>query len=412
MNIWIFNHYATAPTHVGGTRHYDLAKHLTDKGYNVTIFASSFNHFSKKEMVFKGEKSEYKSEMIDGVKYVWIHTPPYETISGRVKNIISYTWRSHKIGRAACSESKPDIVVGSSVHPLAAIVGYLISKKAGCKFYFEERDLWPQTFVDFGKLSPGNPVAVALYRLESFLYKKADRIIVLFDKAKYYIQARGINPNKVIYLPNGVDLSKYDQLEKSVEIDILFSKLKNKFVIVYAGSHGVANHLEPIIELFAKLKNNPDLHLLLVGNGPEKSRLMEKAEQEGIRNITFHDAIPKTEIPYLLSKAQMGILSIMDSPLYYWGFSMNKIYDYMAAGLPIIMITDPDLIGSLSNQTGIYANNDLDETARWLEGHYRNPKLLEREGSQLKKYAEQNYCWGKLADSLETFIVNDVSGVK
>jgi glycosyltransferase involved in cell wall biosynthesis len=410
LNIWIFNHYAIAPAHVGGTRHYDLSKHLVEKGYKVTIFASSFNHFAKEEMVFNESKSHFKTEWIDGVKYVWINTPAYKGSIGRVKNILSYTLKSFKKAISDCHTDKPDIVIGSSVHPLAAIIGYLVSRKAKCKFYFEERDLWPQTFVDFGKISAGNPIAKALYKLESFLYQKADRIIVLFDKAKYYVESRGIDQRKVIYLPNGVNLSGYRQLNESVEIDQIFKGLERKFVIVYAGSHGIANHLDPIIELFSILKNNPEIHLVLVGDGDQKQEMIKRAEQNGISNLTFKDPISKSEIPYLLSKANMGIISIMDSPLYKWGFSMNKIYDYMAAGLPIIMIADPELIGPLRNQEGIHPYQELEAIKNLICKYKDSPELLKKEGATLRKYVEQHYSWGNLAVKLENTILEDCEG--
>jgi glycosyltransferase involved in cell wall biosynthesis len=348
--------------------------------------------------------------MLLGVRYVWVNTPAYDGSLGRVKNIMSYTLKSYKKAISECKAEKPDIVIGSSVHPLAAIIGYKIARKANCKFYFEERDLWPQTFIDFGKLSSGSPISKALYKLESFLYEKADRIIVLFDKAKDYVESRGIDHSKVIYLPNGVNLSRYKQLEESLEMDFAFKGLKDKFVIVYAGSHGVANHLEPVIQLFGLLKNHPEIHLVMVGDGALKKELARKAESEGIHNITFKDPVPKSEIPYLLSKAQMGIISIMDSPLYKWGFSMNKIYDYMAAGLPIIMIADPGLIGSLRNKPGIHASADLEKIVDVIKNYSSSPEALSLEGAYLKRYVEQHYSWRNLASKLETFILEDAKG--
>lgn len=411
MNIWIFNHYATTPAHVGGTRHFDLAKHLSDKGHQVTIFASSFNHFSKKEMVFHNKEKHSEIEWINGIRYVWINTPAYNKSLGRVKNILSYTLKSYKIAMATCEEESPDIVIGSSVHPLAAIVGYLAAKKAKCKYYFEERDLWPQTFVDFGKISASNPLALVLYKLESFLYEKAERVIVLFDKAKHYVESRGVDAGKVIYLPNGVNLAKYEQLEPTLRVDEMFKGLENKFVVAYIGSHGVANHLDPVIDLFSKLREHPDIHLLLVGSGAKKQELMKRVQEEELSNVTFEDPLPKAQIPYLLSKAQMGIISILDTPLYKWGFSMNKIYDYMAAGLPIAMVANPDLAGPLRSVKGIYAQDQLEELQQVIVNTSRSAQMRREEGEFLQEYVRKHYSWEVLGDQLESVMLNDVEGV-
>ncbi|MCM3403622.1 glycosyltransferase family 4 protein [Cytobacillus oceanisediminis] len=408
MNIWIFNHYAAAPEHVGGTRHYDLAKQLCKKGHSVTIFASSFNHFSKEEMVFKDGKRDYQLETIEGVNFNWVNTPPYRGILGRARNILSYTIKSFQEAKRDCEMEKPDLIIGSSVHPLAAFIGYLLAKKAKCCFYFEERDLWPQTFVDFGKISAKNPLAVGLYKFEKFLYQKADRIIVLFDKAQNYVRSKGTDHKKVICLPNGVDLSNYHQFKRSDSVDRIFKGIEDKFVVVYTGSHGIANHLEPVIELFSRLEDNPKLHLIMVGDGARKKELMSIANEKGMTNITFADSIPKSEIPYLLNRANMSIISIMDSPLYKWGFSMNKIYDYMAAGLPIIMMASPRDVGSLMDVPGIQASNVMKENERAIMHYFNNPEELKHDSRLLKDYVRKHYSWEVLSDKLENYIYQDI----
>jgi glycosyltransferase involved in cell wall biosynthesis len=410
LNIWIFNHYATVPSQVGGTRHFDLAKHLVKKGHLVTIFASSFNHFSKREMVFRHNNGErYQINLIEGIRFIWIHTPSYKNFFGRIKNIVSYTLKSYKFAIELCKNEKPDIVIGSTVHPLAAVIGYLISKKTSSEYYFEERDLWPQTFIDFGKLSLNNPLTIALFKLEKFLYNKADRIIVLFDKAKQYVTSKGIDFKKVIYLPNGVDFSNYTTLKHDNEIDQMFKGLESKFVVVYTGSHGLANNLYPIIELFSLLQNNSDFHLLMVGEGTRKKDLIKKVKDEEISNVTFRKPISKSKIPYLLSKSQMSIISILDSPLYKWGFSMNKMFDYMAAGLPVIVISNPKLVRSFKNVDGIHVDDNIEKLVKVINYYYENPRTKKVVSKTLKDYVKKNYSWETLSEELETYMLEDLN---
>lgn len=409
MNIWIFNHYATTPFYVGGTRHYDLAYELVKKGHQVTIFASSFNHFIKEETHGYDKGVYYIKEDIKGINYVWVKTAGYTGTVKRIKNILDYTYNAY---RAAKEELKvqasgsPDIIIGSSVHPLAAYIGYLISKKTKKPFYFEERDLWPQTFVDFGKLGEHSLVAKALYSFERFLYKKAKKIIVLFEKATDYVASRGIVKDKVIYLPNGVNIENFQEIKQDEGLTEVMQSFKYK--VVYTGSHGIANHLEPLIETANLLKKNSDVQFILVGNGLKKEDLIRQAKQYDLSNVTFLDSVPKEKIPYLLSMADLSFISIKKSPLYKWGFSMNKLYDYMASGLPVMLYSSKEVVGSFGDIEGINLSESPDELAEGILNKIYDEEYKLEAGNALKKYVENNYSWAKLAIKLESHMLDDV----
>ncbi|MFD1707481.1 glycosyltransferase family 4 protein [Siminovitchia sediminis] len=407
MNIWIFNHYAISPSSSGGTRHYDLARELVRYGHSVTIFASSFNHFTRKETVFRNSKDNYIHERINGVEFIWIRTPAYGDILSRIKNILSYSLKSYSYALGVLKKANPDLVIGSSVHPLAALIGYKISRKANSLYYFEERDLWPQTFVDFGKLSKNNPLVKLLYKLERFLYLKADRIIVLFEKAPSYIESTGISREKVIYMPNGVDLSRFHKPVESM-MKKVFKGTEGKLKIIYLGSHGIANHLEPVIDLIEMLKGEQDIHLLMIGDGPLKEQIRRKAKEKNLHNVTFHSSVPKEDVPTILSNADLSIISMKDSPLYKWGFSMNKLYDYMAAGLPILMIANPATVGNIKKVEGIHVSQNLDDLCQVIK-HYRSDKnKMQHDGNCLKSHVASRYSWEKLAGQLQKIIEKDL----
>ena len=409
MNIWIFNHYAVDPRSSGGTRHHDLAYQLIKRGHTVTIFASSYNHFIKKETIKYEDGMHHNKEIVNGIHYVWIKTIKYTGTVKRIFNILDYTRKSYKIAKKQLSNNIPDIVIGSSVHPLAAYIGFLIAKKAKKTFYFEERDLWPQTFVDFGKVSVTNPFIKLLYRFESFLYRKATRIIVLFDKAPNYVYSRGVNESKVIYLPNGVDLERYKEIKRDKNISGKLQQFKYK--VIYTGSHGTANHLEPLIEAANILQNELkicDIQFVLVGNGLLKENLQRLARTYKLNNVTFLDSVPKEKIPYLLSQADLSFISLRKSPLYKWGFSMNKIYDYMASGLPIVMYSSKELVGQLGSISGVTLSESPEEIVDNILNHIYDEKFKKETGKYLKNYVKENYDWNKLAIILEEKMLEDL----
>ncbi|CDQ18950.1 glycosyltransferase family 4 protein [Halobacillus karajensis] len=410
MKIWIFNHYSTTPNHVGGTRHYDLAYELIKKGHEVTIFASSFNHFQKKETINYEANSYSKKVNVNGVNYVWIKTIKYNGTLKRIFNILDYTRKAYKIAKDEIHNNGPDIVLGSSIHPLAAFIGYRISRKAESAFYFEERDLWPQTFVDFGKISKNNPISKILYSLEKFLYDRSDKIIVLFDKASKYVASRNVEKNKIIYLPNGVNIENYYNYKKDQEISNLMNSFNYK--VVYTGSHGIANHLEPLIEAANLLQNkegNLDIQFILVGNGLEKPKLIKLAKKYSLKNVTFVDSIPKEKIPFLLSLADLSFISIKKSPLYKWGFSMNKLYDYMASGLPIIMYSSKDVVGNLKGVYGVNLAESYNDLAKDILTISYDEMYKNSAGDSLKKFVRESYSWDKLALKLESHMIEDIN---
>ncbi|MCG7343991.1 glycosyltransferase family 4 protein [Sporosarcina sp. ACRSL] len=410
MNIWIFNHYAKTPLQNAGTRHYELAKYLISKGCKVTIIASSYSNIQKK-YVIDHEKENYKVENVEGIRFVWLKTTPYQKNSTRILSFFSYYNQSIKTVKKAFANEEVDVIIGSSVHPLAALAAYKISKQKNSKFYFEERDLWPQTFIDFGKISETHVVSRMLYGLEKFLYKKSDKIIVLFDRAVGYVKSKGINEDKVFHIPNGVNINSFKLRNESEIVDKMLREFEGKFKIIYTGSHGIANDLDKLIDLAEQVKlSDPEknIHFLSVGAGPLKNELICKAAEKKLDNITFLDPIRKVDIPYLLSKADMSYISILDSPLYKWGFSMNKLYDYLAAGLPMIMHTNPKLVGEFNDLEGVFVSENskmLCDKILWL---YNHQDQVPGYSAALKNHVESRYSWSILGEKIYKEMISDM----
>jgi glycosyltransferase involved in cell wall biosynthesis len=342
MNIWILNHYAHPPDIPGSTRHYDFAMELIKHGHKVTIFSSSFNHFTRRDDKLSG-KQGYRMENIDGVEFVWLRTSPHYDGNDwrRVVNMFSYTLRVIPLGLKL--KEKPDVVIASSPHPFAGLAGCLLAKLKGTAFIFEVMDLWPQTLVDIGGYSNKNPIVILLRILEGFLYRTADRIVVLHPKASAYIVKLGIVSNKVVYIPIGASPELFSMSGSHLpqELDDLITSLKSrgKFLAVYAGAHGIANALDTAIDTARILQDQRQdkIHFLLVGEGPEKQNLIEKTKNQSLSNVGFYRSIPKDAVPRLLLSSDVTILLWKNSTLYtQYGVSTNKLWDYMMAARPVI----------------------------------------------------------------------------
>ncbi|NEU30301.1 glycosyltransferase family 4 protein [bacterium LRH843] len=405
MNIWIFNHYAIAPGTSGITRHFDLAKELVKLGHEVTIFASSFDHQSRKEAHLKNTTDNFKEEVYDGVRYVWVKTFPYNKNDWRrVINILSYTLKTNKFVKTKFNE-KPDIIIGSLMHPLAPILAYKVAKKLNAAFYFEVRDLWPQSLIDLGKVSPRNPIVWALDKLESFLYRKADKIIVLFDKASDYIVSKGFSSKKIIYLPNGIDPERFNGNNISVPQNIKNSLTKiptNKFIGIYSGAHGLANNLDVILDSAKELTDIDDIHYVLIGDGPEKQRLIKKANDLGLHNVSFLDSVPKDYLPLFLERANVGLLPLKKAPVFKWGISPNKLYDYMASKLPVLLVCDLEdtIVDKAKSGYVVKGNNMVFELNSLMVKLNENREQSMQMGRNGHSYVMRNNSWDVLAKGL------------
>jgi len=330
--IWIFNHYATKPDEPA-TRDFDIAKELAKRGHKITIFASAFSHYKQKiKYLEPGEK--FRIEETEGFRFVWIRTYLYKKNNWkRMINMLSYSWQVFFIGIQ--KKERPDVIVGTCVHPFAVLSAYLVSKNKKCRFFFMVTDLWPQTLVDIGYLSKNNPLVWIMRKLEKFLYNKAEKIIILHPYMGDYIKNLGVveSDKKVFWIPNGVDISRYEGIKKYEGGN------PDNFVFMYTGIHAKYANLEIILKAAKILENKgrKNIKFILVGDGLEKKNLMNMAKEMNILNVEFRDMVPKSELYKTMSEADCFILIIKYLPvLAKYGMSSNKTNDYMISGRPIV----------------------------------------------------------------------------
>jgi glycosyltransferase involved in cell wall biosynthesis len=165
------------------------------------------------------------------------------------------------------------------------------------------------------------------------LYRRADKIVVLLPKAVDYIAPLGIAADKVVWIPNGVELDGYDKPSPPA--------IHDKFTLMYFGAHGQANGLDCVLGAMVELGKRPNMQhvrLRLIGDGPLKSALIAQASHLNLSTVIFEDPVPKAKIQQLASEADAFVICVKDLPqLYRYGISMNKLFDYLAASRPIIM---------------------------------------------------------------------------
>lgn len=319
--LWV-NHFAVSPEQGGGTRHFELGRELARRGWDVTIAASDLNLHTRTYSRRQGPgDTATRDEVIDGVRFRWLWAAPYARNDWRrARNWLSF---SRRVWR--WSGPRPDVVVGSSPHLFAALAAERLARRWGVPFVFEVRDLWPESLLAAGE-AKGTAYRV-LERIAAHLYRRADRIVVLAGGSAAYLRERGIAETKLVHIPNGVDVSAFAVVGRPARPGL---------TLVYTGAHGPLNGLETVLDAAELLAARSDIRFLLVGDGPARAALLADAERRRLGNVEFRGSIPKTAMPELLAEADAGLMVLREAPLFAFGVSPNKLFDYFGAALPVV----------------------------------------------------------------------------
>lgn len=395
MNILIINQYAKLPDQPGGSRHYSIARELVRLGHNVTIVASSFHHGLRKELKLDHGETQ-KIEVVDGIQYLWVRTPRYRQNGwARLQNMVAFAHRVLQLKRNPHLQ-RPDVIVGSSPHLFGALAGSRLASSYNIPFVLEVRDLWPQSLIDIKGVSSRHPLVLLFSAIEKHLYRTASAIITLLPGAGPFIGKRGASSDNIYWIPNGVNLDLTPPARRPEN--------GGEFTVIYAGTHGEANGLDQIIDAASILESKgASCKILLVGDGPIKPRLQRRAREKNIKNITFIEPVPKQNLYQLLERADAFLMVLQDSPVFRWGISPNKLFDYMAAARPIIFSVNTPLNPVLDAAAGVTVNpNSPHDLASAIE----QLSLLSVDerwgmGKRAREYVETHHDLRKLAKRFE-----------
>lgn len=317
--VLVLNHFAAPLGQPGGTRHVELFSRLP--GWEYLILASNRN-------LHTGEPIPNEPGFIT-VKTVRYSSNGFRRILNWLSYAIMATLTSFRL-------RKIDIIYASSPHLLTGLAGYLIAKLRRKPFILEVRDLWPRILVDMKKMKATHPIYRILENIDVFLYKHSDHIVFMAPGTQDALRLRGVPASKMTYIPNGADPQNFKptQDRDSLRSEYGFTTT----TAVYAGAHGPANGLDLLLDA-AKRIEDISLSIVLIGDGVDKIELIRRVNIEQTRNITFLDPVPKSEMANLLHAADIGLHVLADIELFQTAVSPNKLFDYMAAGLPVITNT-------------------------------------------------------------------------
>ena len=332
----MINHYSGSVELGMEYRHFYLAKELQALGHEVSIVASEFSHLRIAQPV---QSTKKWTEHL-GISHLWLSGRSY---SGngirRLFNMLDFSRSLWHNALNIAVQRKPEIILASSPHPFCSYGAARLARIAGAKFIFEIRDLWPLSLMELGSMSPNHPLIRLLDHAEAYGCRHAHRVVSLLPCVDDYMERRGVHRDKWTWVSNGILPSEWQTpcVKVSDRLAETLSTLKAQgFSIVgYAGTHGLANSLDTLIDS-AKLMQGENVAFVLVGGGSEKAALQRRAQVEGLKNVWLIDAVNKPQIPALLQRFDVAYIGLRRQSVYRFGIAPNKLMDYMMAGKPIL----------------------------------------------------------------------------
>lgn len=338
MNILLINHYAGSPRHGMAYRPYYLAREWVRAGHHVRILAADRSHIRARQPDLAGKVR--LDEAIDGVEYSWYRTPPYNGNGiGRVRNMGAFVTALYRESKEIARTYKPEVVIASSTYPMDIWPAHRIARLARAKLLFEVHDLWPLSPMELGGMSKWHPFIMLVQQAEDYAYRHADRVVSMLPKVREYMMSRGLAPEKLHFVPNGIDPGEWltDRPDLPDEVGSTLGRLRaqGSAIVGYAGTHGVSNALDNMLDA-ARLMQGEKVAFVLVGGGPSKASLQERTSREKLDNIYFLDPVEKSRVPSLLTHFDIAYIGWHRHPLYRFGIAPNKLMDYMMAARPVL----------------------------------------------------------------------------
>ena len=405
MHILLIHQAFVALDEPGGTRHHELARHLVARGHRVTIIASPVSYLTGKGRTAGGRWVE---RQMDGSQLTILRAYTYPALHRsflhRLVSFFSFMISSFIVSLGV---RKVDLVWGTSPPIFQGLTAWLIAKLKRVPLLFEVRDLWPAFAVAVGVLR--QPLLIRLSEgLERFLYRNAKVVMVNSPGFIEHVQQRGAR--RVELVPNGAETSMFTPSADGAEFRQQHN-LTDKYVVLYAGAHGLSNDLGVVLQAAARLSDQPEIAIILLGDGKEKPHLQAQASELGLTNVLFLPPLSKTEMPVALAAADACLAILKPIEMYKTTYP-NKVFDYMAAGRPVVLAIDGVIRQVIEDAGGgiPVPPGDPQALAEAIRHLAENPAAGIQMGRQARLYVETHFDRTNLANQLADLMVEITEG--
>jgi glycosyltransferase involved in cell wall biosynthesis len=405
MHILIIHQAFASLDEPGGTRHYEFARLLATHGHKVTVIASAVSFITGATLTPTPLPKLGKGQEVRVIR-ARVYSAHHKSFVHRVIAFFSFMISSFWIGIGV---KNVDLVWGTSPPIFQGVTAWLLARLKRAKFLFEVRDLWPQFAIAVGVLK--NPILIRMSEwLERFLYRRADRVMVNSPGFIDHVTSRGAK--RVELIPNGADPSMFDPSDDGTKFR-QSNHLEDKFVALYAGAHGMSNDLNVVLDAAHSLMDEKKIQIVLLGDGKEKAALQARAIDMQLSNVSFVASIPKSEISNALAAADACIAILKPLEEYKTTYP-NKVFDYMAAGRPVVLaidgvireVVDAAGCGIFSEPGNSFAMADV------IRKLASEPQKSRATGMNGRKYLEENFSREAIGEKLIVLLEEMVGKTK
>jgi glycosyltransferase involved in cell wall biosynthesis len=402
----IVTHYFPPEIGAPQARLSELASAWQESGLDVTVLTGMPNHpTGVKPPEYR--RAVRRLENVEGVRIVrtWLYATPNEGIVKKTLGHLSFTASSVLLG--VRPTGMQDVVVVSSPTFFSIGSAWLLAKVKGAKFVVEVRDLWPAIFVELGVLR--NRLAISiLERMELAAYRAADAVVVVTEGFRGQIAARGVPIEKIITIPNGADLDRFEPRPGSDEIRTLLGAGPDDVLVLYLGAHGISQGLVTVVEAAERLKGDP-IHFAMVGEGADKSRVAAAVRERALENVTMLGGVARDKVTDLIAAADICLVPLRDVPLF-GTFIPSKMFEYLAMGKAVVGSLSGEAASILQAAGGsvVGPDNSL-ELAEAIAALAADPSRRSSMGERGRAYVRGNFDRRVLAERYRQLLLSLVA---
>lgn len=408
MRILYLSQYFPPEVGATQTRAHEMARYLVSAGHQVTLVAELPNHPTG-IIPPEWRGRPWRRDTLDGIDVlrVWVKTTPKKTFATRMAFYLSYMVNAFLAG-LFLARGRVDVVVASSPPLFVACAGWALGRARRAPFVFEVRDLWPAAAVSMGELR--NPRFIRLAEsVEHFLYRHAAAIVAVTRGFARTIQAGGIPAERIVWIPNGTTPELFDPAAGDGGLRQRLG-LEGKFVVTFAGLHGLAQGLPAVLEAAGRLRLHPEIVFLFVGEGPVKESLLAIKERERLDNVLFLPAVPREEVVAYLNLSDALLVPLKADPVFET-FVPSKLFDCMACARPVILSVPGESHEILDMaDAGVYCPpEDPEAMAGAILTLARDPALGQTYGRRGREFVTGQFSRAAQARELEKVLTNVVA---